>query len=117
MKQTFRFYKTPANRWYVDLPEWEGEIAELEMVMGADTMLAMISESADECHLAVSDEPFDGADNIKLIEDLRHSIGGGNYLLETYKGESINQEMWLCAVTEFVFQYLPEHIYISPVSK
>ncbi|PSL21474.1 DUF6717 family protein [Chitinophaga ginsengisoli] len=34
MRHTFRFYKTSSNRWYIDLPGWEGGIGELEMVDG-----------------------------------------------------------------------------------
>ncbi len=34
--RTFKFYKTEVGRWYVDLPEWEGSVDELEMVAGAD---------------------------------------------------------------------------------
>jgi hypothetical protein len=32
MRRMFKFYKESTGRWYVDLPEWEGEKAEIEMV-------------------------------------------------------------------------------------
>jgi hypothetical protein len=38
MKDTFRFYKTGDGKWYIDLPEWDGSIDDLQMVDGADTM-------------------------------------------------------------------------------
>lgn len=113
MRHTFRFYKTAENRWYIDLPEWEGSIAELEMVEGADTMLDKVSGYTNECYLEMSDEPFDGADKIALQEDLSDSIGGGNYLMETYKGALVNHRMWLCEVTVKVFYGLPEAIYVN----
>jgi hypothetical protein len=65
--------------------------------------------------LDLSDEPFDGADTVKLIENLQKSIGGGNYLVETFRGVPVNQEMWLCEVTEYVFAGLPELIYVNVV--
>lgn len=36
----FRFYKEETHRWYVDLPEWEGPKAALEMVDGLFSALA-----------------------------------------------------------------------------
>jgi hypothetical protein len=113
MKQTFRFYKTSDNRWYIDIPYWTGSIAELEMVEGADTMLDRVSENKKECFLELGDEPFAGADLIKLVQDRSLSYGGGDYLMETYKGEVVNHAMWLCSVTSFVFDGLPETIYVG----
>lgn len=114
MKDIFRFYKTADGRWYIDLPEWSGSLDDLQMVEGADTMLDRVSGYTNECHLEMSDEPFDGADRVRLVEDLSKSVGGGNYIMETYQGEQINHAMWLCEVTVHVFHSLPEAIYISP---
>lgn len=116
MKQTFRFYKTADGNWYIDLPEWGGAIDDLQMVEGADTMLDKVSGYTNECYLEMSDEPFEAADRIKLVEDLTHSVGGGNYLMETYKGEEVNHAMWLCQVTVDVFHALPKAIYVSSTS-
>lgn len=113
MRDTFRFYKTANHRWYIDLPDWGGSLDDLEMVQGADTMLDMVSRYTDECYLELSDEPFDGADIIALVEDLSDSVGGGNYVMEAYKGEQINHAMWLCQVTVDVFHELPKAIYIG----
>ena len=113
MKQQFRFYKTPDNKWYIDLPEWTDCVSALEMVEGADTMLDKASNDTNECYLTLSDRLFEGADSITLTENLKDSVGGGYYFMETYKGESINHTMWLCEVTEFVFGYLPEVIYVG----
>ncbi|WP_316812144.1 DUF6717 family protein [Pedobacter heparinus] len=113
MKDTFRFYKTADGRWFIDLPEWGGSIDDLQMVEGADTMLDRVSCYTNECYLEMSDEPFDNADRITLVEDLTNSVGGGNYVMETYKGEPINHTMWLCQVTVEVFHTLPTVIYMS----
>ncbi|NQX53861.1 hypothetical protein HQN86_09570 [Pedobacter panaciterrae] len=116
MKDTFRFYKTADGKWYIDLPEWGGSIDDLQMVDGADTMLDKVSGYSNECYLEMSDEQFEGADRIKLVQDLTNTIGGGNYIMETYRGELFNHEMWLCQVTVDVFYKLPKVIYIAPVN-
>lgn len=41
------------------------------------------------------------------------SVGGGNYIMETHKGEQINHAMWLCQVTVEVFHGLPTTIYVG----
>jgi hypothetical protein len=113
MKQTFRFYKTLANRWYIDLPEWKGSIDELEMVQGADTMLDLVSNNTSECYITIGDEPFEGADKVTLVTDLSDSVGGGDYYMEKYRHDTVNQNMWLCAVTLDVFGFLPQKIFIK----
>lgn len=110
--RTFRFYKEFSNHWYVDLPEWNGSKDELEMVMGADTMLNIISQGENEVYLTISLEPFNGCSILKKIEDTPE-VGGAIYLMESYKGIEYNLRLWLCEVTRFVFGYLPEKIYIK----
>ncbi|CAM4306168.1 hypothetical protein SAMN06265348_110267 [Pedobacter westerhofensis] len=113
MKQTFKFYKTAAERWYIDLPEWTGSIDDLEMVQGADTMLDKVADGKNECRLILSDQPFEGADVITLLTDLTGLIGGGDYIMETYRGVSINQSMWICSVVTEVFDRVPSVIYVG----
>lgn len=86
MRQILRFYKNTEDQWYIDLPGWRGSIADLEMVQGVDTMLDKVSDNKNECFLDMIDEPFEGADEIHLIEDLADSIGGGDYIMPNYKG-------------------------------
>jgi hypothetical protein len=116
MKETFRFYKTDAGSWFIDLPEWTDDIACLRMVEGADTMLDIVSNQTSEVSLVLSEHPFEGADVLQLTEDLRDGIGGGMYLMPTYKGSDIQHAMWLCEVTEFVFKGLPPQIYVGYLS-
>lgn len=113
MRNTFRFYKTAFNRWFIDLPDWNGSIDDLEMVQGADTMLDKVSHHTNECYLELSDELFEGADLLTLADDLSDTVGGGIYLLENYKGDFINHKMWLCGVTVDVFGTLPERIFVG----
>jgi hypothetical protein len=113
---TYKFIKEETGRWYIDLPEWTGQKADLEMVAGADTMLDYVGGGAKEVSLILAKEPFEGSAPLKLIHDYsKESGGGGIYLLENYEGKMLNQEMWLCEVTEYVFGKLPEWIYFKKV--
>ncbi len=111
--RTFRFYKEPDNRWYVDLPEWEGDKFDLEMVAGADTMLNIISEDQNNVWLTLSEEFFEGADKLEFVRLESKWDNGAYYKLDTYKGLEINLEMWLCDVTKFVFGDFPKEIFLS----
>jgi len=111
---TYRFYKDDTGRWYVDIPDWKGTQADLEMVEGADTMLDYVGLGNHEVVLSLSEEAFLDASELKLIHDYSKQTGGGGiYLLENYDEEILNQEMWLCEVTEWVFGKLPSIIYFK----
>lgn len=115
--KTYRFIKEE-KKWYIDLPEYieqGGDKGDLQMVEGADVMLDVMSGNTSEVSLIISRDQFDYADTLQLIEVCDPVIGGGMYLLAEYEGKNINQQMWLCAVTEFVFGDLPEMIYVKKV--
>ncbi|MDO3643121.1 DUF6717 family protein [Mucilaginibacter sp. L3T2-6] len=114
--QTYKFIKGDSGKWYIDLPDWTGQKADLEMVGGADTMLDHVGSGAPEAELILSEFPFANADVLELIHDYsRQPGGGGIYFLGNYNGEILNQEIWLCEVTEFVFGKLPPQIYLKKV--
>ncbi len=115
MKQIHKFYKEPDNRWYIDLPGFEGDQAELEMVAGADTMLDIISEGVDSVKLCLSTEYFVNSDTLEFVR-LADEIGNGAiYLLNEMNGIQFDMEMWLCSVTTYVFGEYPPEIYFSKV--
>lgn len=112
---TYMFVKE-GNEWFIDLPEYlegGGSKGDLQMVEGADTMLDLMAERGTTVVLNMSEEPFEGADVLVLTEKCDPAIGGGFYLMETYNGKTVNQRMWLCQVTEFVFGKLPERIFVK----
>lgn len=112
--KVYRFNKT-GKEWYTDLPgflEQGGSMSDLQMVEGADTMLDMIAGNKDTVSLAISDRPFDMADKIILLEKCDPLIGGGYYMMSHYRDAIVNQKMWLCHVTEFVFNDMPAEIFI-----
>lgn len=109
------FLKENTGRWYIDLPEWPGPKAELEMVEGADIMLDYVGQGNNRVELILSETPFENASVLKLTKDLTGDIGGGMYILERYDGVDLNQEMWLCEVTTYVFGHLPPAIFFKKV--
>lgn len=116
----YKFVKD-SGRWYIDLPEYVGSRADLEMVMGADTMLDAISGGKDEVHLTMCDVPFVLEDTEPIetqafpLVKIRDTpeYGGAMYHLKEWYGEEYNTEMWLCDVVKFVFGRMPEIIYIA----
>ena len=115
--RNFKFYKEETGRWYVDLPEWEGEKAELEMVMGADSFLEILSQGENEVYVTLSDKEFETAEKLELI-DLGRIEGvelgsGAWYSLKEYLNIPYDMEMWLCDVTKFVFGDFPKVIYFK----
>ena len=116
--KTFRFYKEQTNRWYADFPDWRGTHDELEMISGADTFLNIMAEGSSEIHVILSDESFENSD-LLAIKQYGRSDGwelgeGAWYSMPSYQGIKYPDfEMWLCAVTKFVFGDFPEIIYFS----
>ena len=113
MTRILRFYREQdSNRWFADIPEWKGSKDDLEMVMGADIMLDIISQGEDVIYLKFSDEPI--SDNILHIIDTKMECGA-TYLITTLFGIDFDFEIWLCDVTKFVFnsEKMPYKIYLS----
>jgi hypothetical protein len=125
MKLTKRFYKEN-DIWYIDLPEFLeaglGTKQNLMMVAGADLMLDNLSNNGTEITLTFADEPFEGSQNtlhkkrIGLDKKLLALIGHAPVDYGAYYDwkENDNQSVWLCPVTEYVFQGgYPDTIYVS----
>lgn len=111
---THTFTKEPGG-WYIYLPafiEQGGSKGDLQMVEGADTMLDIMSNGGNTVTLFIGETPSAGADMLELTEKCDPYIGGGYYLLRSWEDRPVMQTMWLCAVTEYVFGYLPERIFI-----
>jgi hypothetical protein len=112
--ETYTFLKT-GNEWFIDLPgyiEQGGSQGDLQMVDGADTMLDIMAGENGSVTVTLDTKPFENADELVLIEKCDPLIGGGYYLMRTYRGQEMNRSMWLCQVTEFVFGDLPERIFV-----
>ena len=115
MKQ-YEFEKDPDGRWYIVLPEWTGDRGDLEMVCGANVMLDIMAQSEFKITLSLSLSylPYVEQTVLDLINE-SDEVGGGFYMMDTYKDVTYNLNMWLCDVTKFVFGYMPKVIYVSEV--
>jgi len=107
MKQ-FTFEKDIDSRWYVVLPEWPGDRADLEIISGADAFCEILAQGEQNITVGMSIEPFDGY-RYKLTF-VNHEGGGGDYHLTSL---FYDFPVWLCHVTKFVFGSMPENIYIA----
>jgi hypothetical protein len=125
MKFTKRFYKEN-EIWYIDLPEFLeaglGTKANLMMVAGADLMLDILSNNGDDIVITFADEPSDNVEHtltkqrLGLDKQLLALIGHAPVDYGAYYSwkENNNQSVWLCPVTEYVFQGgYPKNIYVS----
>lgn len=81
-----KFYKESDNRWYVDLPDWNGSKAELEMVSGADIMLEYMAEGENHVWITLSEEYFENSDKLEFIRIATEIDNGAFYKLNKYRG-------------------------------
>lgn len=113
-KRAFKFYKNSKSEWYLDLPEWEGDLDELQMIDGADQWLDLLSNNALSITVWIADENFKGASILTLLHVREENLGGGgDYYLESYQSKKVELKLWLCKVTEFVFGNIPQRIYFA----
>lgn len=115
MRKRIKFEKEGLD-WFAVIPEWEGSKADLQMVCGADTWLDILSQGEWHVWLTISDEPFEGAEELKLIalgqfDEMEVGSGASYKLNTTLSGIAYDLEMWLCDVTKFVFGDFPKIIY------
>ena len=111
MTANHKFYKT-GNSWYIDIPDYPGPKADLQMVAGADTMLDIMAGNQNCIELLVSEVPVPSFD--ELIKLDKNDLGSGAYYsMKTYKGKELNKEMWLCDVAKYLFGDFPERIFIK----
>ena len=102
-----------ANGWYVQLPNYEGHISDLEMVAGADTLCELLAGDNTEVTVTVSDEPFDNNSKFFTKQCALEFINSTGEDGANYKLESLQLDVWLCNVTKCVFGEFPATIYIK----
>jgi hypothetical protein len=129
--KTLSFYKE-SGIWYADLPAFLeaglGTKANLMMVDGADTFLDYLSNETNKASLIISTEAFEGHDaelnkmhigmNKTLLDEIGHALVdyGAYYQVEQFRNNIINHQLWLCPVTEYVFEGgYPDKIFIKKI--
>lgn len=114
MDVDLKFIKELNGEWFVDLPSWEGERWELEMVAGADDMLNILSEGLDEIELYLSTEgTLSNFQGVLELEEQPHFIENGAFYTFTSTDGLFSMKIWLCHVAHFVFNEYPKQIFIS----
>ena len=104
--KNYTFNKEQGN-WYIDLPNWEGTKAELQMVAGADTLLDKLSNYGTSVNVTISTEKKspEGFQTLKRI--IQTPPNGCMYHLGI-------APVWLCNVTKFVFEgVFPKQIHFK----
>jgi hypothetical protein len=130
--KTLSFNKE-AGIWYADLPAFLeaglGTKANLMMVDGSDTFLDFLSNNSGKATIKLSTQQFEGTDavlnkirigmNKGLLDTIGHALVnyGAYYHVDSFKGATLNHQLWLCPVTEYVFEGgYPENIYIKLIN-
>lgn len=109
MIKNLNFNKDIESRWYVDLPDWDGPEKDLEMVLGADTMLDILSQGESFVNISISTSDFRGRRHTLFQKE--EEGGGFWYRLETEFGTEF--PVWLCYVTKYVFGEFPSVLYVG----
>ena len=103
------FEKWENGRWFIILPDYDGDQEDLEMVDGADTLLDFLTTDGLYVTVKVSLEEKKGYSVILNL--VVHDVIGGTYQVENLDG--FNQDVWLCNVVHFLFGEHPEKIYFK----
>ena len=88
------FEKWENGRWFVVLPDYDGDQEDLEMVDGADTLLDFLT--TDGLYVTVKVSLEEKAGYSVLLNLVAHDMIGGTYQVENLEG--FNQDVWLCNV-------------------
>jgi hypothetical protein len=108
-----KFYREEDNRWYVDLPEWEGSEEALEMVAGADALCDVLAHNTNSVVVEITEAL---TENTKVILHRwmpKDETVGAFYRADFENSKLESFDIWLCPVTEFVFDCYPDVIYIQ----
>lgn len=109
MKKKLTFEKWENGKWFVVLPNYDGDQEDLEMVDGADTFLDYLTE--DGLYVNVDVSLKDTLDDSIILNLVSHDEIGGTYQVENLPG--FNHDIWLCNVVHFIFGEHPEMFYIK----
>ena len=104
-----------ANSWYVHLPEYPGNVDELEMVCGADSMCYELDDDNDGI---VEIEVYDISIDADIVLDFMFSTTDetGKQSGAYYNAHGTNtQQIWLCNVVKHIFKSFPPVIYIKKI--
>ena len=84
--------------WYIDLPDWTGTKAELQMVAGADTLLDHLSNNGTRLNVALSTDKVIKDSGFQILKKIVKTPPNGCIYHLGFT------PVWLCNVTKFVFE-------------
>ena len=104
----FRFVRL-SGRWFVDIP-WDGDVTDLEMVAGANTLLECYQKDGIvKCGVLDDNYVIDDGKQVAHLNQISFDKNGSFYKVESelYRGD-----IWLCPVLKHVFGEYPKQISI-----
>ena len=104
----FDFERWEDGRWFVVLPEWNGDQEDLEMVEGADKMLDALTTDGMYSSLDISMEDPEDEDYFTLDIEAHDEDGAFYNVIGCDKFEGT---ILLCNVMHFVFGDHPDRLY------
>lgn len=104
----FDFERWEDGRWFVILPEWDGDQEDLEMVEGADKMLDSLTTDGMYSSLDISMEDPEDEDYFTLDIEAHDEDGAFYNVIGCDKFEGT---IWLCNVMHFVFGDHPDRLF------
>lgn len=111
-----------AGGWYVHLPDYEGNIDDLEMVSGADSLCYELDTDNDGVVSVIVSEDNDYIEGdfewdyrLEFSFSSTNEIGevDGAFYIVTNKHFETSYNIWLCNVTKHIFKKFPLFIYIK----
>ena len=108
----FDFERWEDGRWFVILPEWDGDQEDLEMVEGADKMLDALTTDGMYSSLDISMEDPEDEDYFTLDIEA-HDEDGAFY--NVIGCDKFDGTIWLCNVMHFVFGDHPDRLFFKVV--
>lgn len=107
----FRFVKL-SGKWFVDIP-WDGDINDLQMVSGADTLLDCYNTNGSgivTCKLLEADDKPRNGWCITYFKKISETEYGATYSVDDVHYHS---EVWLCPVLKYVLGEYPDFFEIE----
>lgn len=101
------------NKWYIDLPNYEGELFELQMVAGADDLLQEIANKSDKTNQVTIEIVENKKESDIQLDLVELTQSGGTYKVHSVENQFETKQLWLCNVTKFVFGDHPEEIFVK----
>lgn len=103
-------FKNEHPRWYIDMP-WSGDHDDLQMVGGADKLLAHLDPNEVTISCIPSSKNQEISEYFKLERTVWGWTKGAFYKVHDLEG--FKREIWICPVTLCVLGYYPKYIYIK----